>query len=231
MPEYRSRILCTDSGSRSSPRAVESTTSAKTTVVGRRARTGSRGGGTDRSAGSRSSVAGGLELRVVREHPALELAQLCARLEAELVGEQRARLAVDLERLRLAAAVEGEHQLRPQPLAERVLGDERSELGNELALAAAAEVGLEPVLQHLQPHLLEPLGLAAERLRGQAGQRGPRQSASASCNSSAARSQSPAARAARPSAAICSNCEIEPVSIQHERVAAGPTLDRARPWT
>ena len=52
---------------------------------------------TDRVGRNRELARDGLELRVLREHPALELNQLLTRLEAELVGEQRARLAVDLE--------------------------------------------------------------------------------------------------------------------------------------
>ena len=153
---------------------VESTTSAKTTVVGRRARTGSRRGGTPIGSAGIGSSLGRLELRIVREHPALELPQLLTRLEAELVGEQRARLAVDLEGVAPpSGSVEREHQLGPQPLAERVLGHEGLELGNDLARKASAEICFEPVLQHLQPHLLEALGLAPEGVRGQAGQRRP----------------------------------------------------------
>ena len=54
-----------------------------------------------------------------------------------------------------------------------MLGHEWLELGNDLARKASAEICLEPVLQHLQPHLLEALGLAPEGVRGQAGQRRP----------------------------------------------------------
>jgi hypothetical protein len=106
-----------------------------------------RGRGRGRGLARRS---GGLELRVVAEHAALELAQLGARLQPELLVEERARLAVDLERLRLAAGgVEAAHQLGAQPLAEGVLGHQRAQLGHDLALAAAAEIGLEAVFEHL----------------------------------------------------------------------------------
>ena len=57
------------------------------------------------------------------EHLRLEAAELLARLEPELVGEQPPRLAVDRERLGLAAAaVEGEHQVALEALAPRVHG-------------------------------------------------------------------------------------------------------------
>ena len=151
---------------------VESTTSAKTTVAGRRPRTGSCGRGIT-IAVPLGLGPGGFELPIVREHPPLQFAQLCARLQAELLVEQRSRLAVDLERLRLpAGGVEAAHQLRAQPLAKRVLGHERAQLGHDLALAAAGEVRFDAVLEHLQARLLESLGLAAKRLRGQAAQGG-----------------------------------------------------------
>ena len=55
----------------------------------------------------------------------LELAESRAGLDPELVLERDTALAEYLERLGLAAGpVERRHQLRPQPLAERVLRDE-----------------------------------------------------------------------------------------------------------
>ena len=53
------------------------------------------------------------------------------------LDQDRARVAVGLERLGLAArAVQREHPLRVQPLAQRVLGDERVELADHLAVPA-----------------------------------------------------------------------------------------------
>jgi hypothetical protein len=51
-----------------------------------------------------------------------------------------------------------------------VLGDERLEFGHDLARPASAEVGLDPVLQHMQPKLLEPVRLAAEGVALEAGE-------------------------------------------------------------
>ena len=83
----------------------------------------------DRRGRGRQLASCGLEIRVVREHPALEVAQLRARLEPELLGESSTGLAVYVERLRLPpGAVEREHQLRAQALAEGVLCDERPQL-------------------------------------------------------------------------------------------------------
>ena len=59
----------------------------------------------------------------------------------ELVHERRAGGAERLERVGLAAAaVQGEHLQCAQPLAQRVLGDQRVELGGRLGLAPALEV-------------------------------------------------------------------------------------------
>jgi hypothetical protein len=62
----------------------------------------------------------------------------------------------DVQRLGLAArAVESEHELAPQPLAKRVLGDELVELRHELPVPPGVEVGVEALLQRGQPQLLD----------------------------------------------------------------------------
>ena len=62
--------------------------------------------------------------------------------EAQLVAEHRAQLGAPAQRLGLpAGAVEGQHQLAPEPLAERVGGDERFELGHRPAVLAARRAG------------------------------------------------------------------------------------------
>ena len=76
----------------------------------------------------------------------------------EALDERLPRLAVDLERLGLAArAVEREHLLAAQPLAQRVLGDERLELGDERRVPPERELGVDPLLERREPQLLEPL--------------------------------------------------------------------------
>ena len=121
-----------------------------------------------------SGAARELERRVLGEDLPLELPQRRARLEPELV-ERRPRVAVGLERLGLPArAVEREHQLPAQPLAVRMLGDQRLELADELGVAAEREVGLDPLLERRQPQLLEPRRLdPRERLVVELGQRRP----------------------------------------------------------
>ena len=66
----------------------------------------------------------------------MELPQLAARLDAELLHEQPARGLVGGERVGLAArAVEREHQLAAKPFAKRMLRRERLELADELGVA------------------------------------------------------------------------------------------------
>ena len=83
-----------------------------------------------------------------------------------------AAVAIRLERLRVPTrAVEREHQLPAEPLHERMLGDERLELADELAVATELEVGVDPRLERAQPQLLEAGDL---RLRRTARRRSPR---------------------------------------------------------
>ena len=72
------------------------------------------------------------------------------------------RLPVQLERLAGApGAVEREHQVCPQPLAQRLFGDERLQLADEVAMPAAGQVRLQPVFERPEAQLLEPTRLAA----------------------------------------------------------------------
>ena len=86
----------------------------------------------------------------------LELAQLAAGFEAQLAGEPVAQVAERRERVGVpAGAVEREHLLPAQPLAQRVLGDERLQLPRDVGVAAEREVGLDALLQRQDPQLLE----------------------------------------------------------------------------
>ena len=109
-----------------------------------------------------------LERGVLVENRLVQLTQPRARLDAELVDQRAARRAVGLERVRLAPGpVQGHQQLPAQALAQRLLVDERLELGDELRTAAEREVGVDAVLERREPQLLQPpdLGLE-ERLVG-----------------------------------------------------------------
>ena len=115
------------------------------------------------------------ELGSLGEDRALEALELRARLQPELAREQPAAVAVGLKRVRLPpTAVQREHPLAPEALAQRVGGHERAELADDFAMASETEQGLDPVLCRAKPQLLEPLDLGAgEVVEGELRQRRP----------------------------------------------------------
>ena len=98
----------------------------------------------------------------------MQAAELGRRLDADLLDQRRPGVPVGLERLGLAAAaVQREHALRVQPLAQRVLGQQRVDLADELVVAAGGEVRVDRELGGGEPQLLEPADLrVGERLVG-----------------------------------------------------------------
>ncbi len=115
--------------------------------VGRRARGPSCGS----EAGAR---------HVLAQDRRLQRSQLRRRLDAEPVDERGVRGPVGVERIGLTpAAVEGEHLLAAQPLAQRMLVHERLELAGDLRVPAAGQVGVDAVAQAGEPQVLEPRDL------------------------------------------------------------------------
>ena len=95
-----------------------------------------------------------------------------ARVDPELLEQGRSSLAIHLEGLGLTPrAIEREHELAAQPLAQRMLGHEGLELADEVVVAAEREVGVDPALERRDAKLLEledrRLG---ERLVGEVGE-------------------------------------------------------------
>ena len=108
-----------------------------------------------------------LELRILLQHPPLELAKPRRGLDAELLVERTAEVLVAGERLGLAPRpVEREHLLGMQTLAQRVAPQERVELAGELGMSPSRQVGLDSLLEGREPQLLEARALdLRERLR------------------------------------------------------------------
>src|SRR6185369_10076451 len=94
---------------------------------------------------------------VLPQHRLLQLPQLRAGLDAELVHVQLARLAVELERVGLPpGAVQREHQERAWTLTQRLARDQLLELRNDRL--ARLDRRVEPVFVRLHPQLLEMCG-------------------------------------------------------------------------
>jgi hypothetical protein len=106
------------------------------------------------------------ERGVLAQDRVVQGAQLGRRLDADLVDQRPAGLAIGLQRLGLAAGpVEREHPLRVQALAQRVLHQQRVDLGDDPVVAPGGELGVDGELGGGQPQLLEAPDLGArERL-------------------------------------------------------------------
>jgi hypothetical protein len=110
--------------------------------------TGSRTVGTARASWASAGI--------LVEHGPVQRLQLGPGLDAEAVDERCPGARVRLERLGLpAGAVERDHELPAEPLAQRVVSDQPFELGDELAVAPVREVGVDPVLDQREPELVE----------------------------------------------------------------------------
>ena len=102
----------------------------------------------------------------------MKVAQLMGRLDAELFDERAANFLVGLQRFRLPSrAIEREHELSPEALTQRVLPDQRLELGDNHRVATTGEIRLDARLDGPRPELVETrdLGLR-EGLVGKVGE-------------------------------------------------------------
>ncbi len=101
--------------------------------------------------------------RVVGEDRFLQPPELRPRLEPELLGEDAPGLLERLERVGLAAAaVEREHQLPPEPLAEGVVCERRPQRRRELPVLPERKPGLEVLLLRVDAERLEAACLGRE---------------------------------------------------------------------
>ena len=116
-----------------------------------------------------------VELGLVLEDRLLELAQLRAGLERQLVDQQRPTVPVHLQGVGLAPrAVERQHELPAQPLAQRVLRNECLEFRAQFGVPPERQLRVDPLLHHDQPELFEALNLKPrKRLELEIGERPP----------------------------------------------------------
>ena len=141
-------------------------------AAARGARAGGPGGG--RIAGRAGGRPGRVEGRILAQDRALEPLQGGPGFQAELADHHLAGRPVGAERFGLpSAAVQREHQLPVQALAQRVHRDQCLELADDVGVAAEGQVGLDPVFDRAEPELLQPPGLhLRERLAAEVAEGG-----------------------------------------------------------
>jgi hypothetical protein len=123
--------------------------------------------------GTRLAARVQLEGRVLLQHLPLELAQGRGRLDPELFVERPPEGLVARERLGLPTrTVEREHVLGAEALAERMLGDQRLQLSDDVAVMPERELGLDPQFDRSKSNLLEPCALVPAEGLGELGERG-----------------------------------------------------------
>ncbi len=110
--------------------------------------------------------------RILLQDGSLQLPRLLGGLEPEPVEQLGTPRPQPLQRLDLApGAVERECVLPLQRVPVGVPGDLRLQLGQELVVATAGEIGLQPQLERDQPLLAEVAGLGRDRFAGEVGER------------------------------------------------------------
>ena len=114
-----------------------------------------------------------LECHLLPQDRAIKLLESRARVDPELICERLAGVVVGLECLGLPPGpIEGQHQLASEPLAERMHLRQSLELADHLAPQTELEVGVDPLLEGVEPQFVEPPDLALrERLEGEIGER------------------------------------------------------------
>ncbi len=87
-----------------------------------------------------------------------------AGFDSQLLVELAAQVAVGRECVGLpSAAVEREHQQRPEAFAERLGLDQGLQFGHQFGVLAEGEVGVQAGLQHRQALLVQPVCLGPDR--------------------------------------------------------------------
>ena len=98
----------------------------------------------------------GLEGRVMSQDPALEVLQLGARVDSELLHEDLSCAPIRLECVLLASgAVEREHVLGPKPLSVRLLDDQAFELRKQVVVTPERELGVVEPFLCIEPAIRE----------------------------------------------------------------------------
>ncbi len=114
------------------------------------------------------------QVRVAEQDRLVQRAQLGAGRRAQLLVQQPVDLPERVQRLGLAAGpVQRQHQLAPEPLAQRVLAGQRAQLAHQERVPAHHQLHVDALFEHAQPLLGQPRHLlAVQQLAGHVGQGG-----------------------------------------------------------
>ena len=100
---------------------------------------------------------------ILIEDPVLEILQLRRRIDPETLGQRDPRAPERPQRLGLAArSVQRQHVHGAQALAPRMLDGQRLQLGDDLAMTAGVQIGLDARLEGGETDLAEPGALAVQ---------------------------------------------------------------------
>ena len=90
----------------------------------------------------------------------MQPAQVRPGVDAELLDQDRAGPLVGQQRIGLPTrAIQRQHELRPQPLPQRLLADQPLQLGHQLPMTPQPQLRLDPILQGDQPELGQAVAL------------------------------------------------------------------------
>jgi hypothetical protein len=99
---------------------------------------------------------------IVIEDATFEIAQLGAGFETELLAEHASSSTERSKRLGLTpGAVEGEGEASVQPFTQRVFGNKRLQLADDMAMASEGEVGVDARLDSGKPLFFDPCRLGS----------------------------------------------------------------------
>ena len=102
---------------------------------------------------------------IVDEDLLMHADQVRAGIDAQLRGEHLPRALVHRERVGPAAgAVQGEHELCPEPFVQRISAGQRLQIGKHLAVLAQCQPGLQRGVHDGRSQPLQPRRLASQRL-------------------------------------------------------------------
>nr|WP_245694209.1 hypothetical protein [Streptomyces abyssalis] len=88
-------------------------------------------------------------------------------IHAEVVTQAATDLVIDVQSVSLpAGSVEGQHQQRGESLAQRELGDQTPQFGDQPTVASQVEVRLDALFQHRGPQLRQPVAFRVQHGTG-----------------------------------------------------------------